>query len=330
MSAAEQSAYLPLLARSADQIFWLARYMERAENMARILDVNNQFSADARGSQNWRSVVQIFADEERFHEAYDVASYANVVRFYVTDRENAASIVSSIRAAKENARGQRPLISTEMWVHLNVFNDAIQAIRAEDMTMQELPRLCSWVKEQCQMQYGITEGTFFRGQSWLFYQLGKHLERADQTTRILDIKYHLLLPTVWAVGGAVDVSQWNALLRSVAGYHAFRRVHPRGMSPEKVAGFLLLNGQFARSVVASLRRAEECLDMLRREHGLRAGAEAAEMFDEMNAAMGSVSIENIISGGLHEFIDSLQRQIIALTIAVRRDFCGVIPDAQTD
>ena len=100
MNVTEQSIYVPLLARSADQLFWLARYMERAESMARILDVNNQFSADARGSQNWRSVVQLFADDERFHDIYDVASYANVVRFYVTDRENAGSIVSSIRAAK--------------------------------------------------------------------------------------------------------------------------------------------------------------------------------------------------------------------------------------
>ena len=104
---------------------------------------------------------------------------------------------------------------------------------------------------------------------------------------------------------------------------------PRHVAGE-VAGFLLLNGQFARSVVASLHRAEECLDLLRREHGLRAGSEAAEMFDEMNAALSSVAIEDIIRGGLHEFIDSLQRQIIALTIAVRRDFCGVVPDEQTD
>ena len=202
-----------LLARYADCAFWLGRYMERAESLARILDVNLHFSRDSRGSQNWRSIVQLNADEERFDKSYDVASYANVVHFYVPDRDNPSSIVSGIRAAKENARSLRPMISTEMWSHLNVFNNTMSTLTPDDLKPSELSRVCSVIKEECQTHTGITEGTFFRDQSWYFYLLGREIERADQTTRLLDIKYLLLLPPNQQAGSPVDVSQWNSLLR---------------------------------------------------------------------------------------------------------------------
>ena len=127
-----------LLARYADCAFWLGRYMERAESLARILDVNLHFSRDSRGSQNWRSIVQLNADEERFDKSYDVASYANVVHFYALDRENPTSIISAIRGAKENARSLRPMISTEMWSHLNVFNNLMNALTSDDLKPSEL------------------------------------------------------------------------------------------------------------------------------------------------------------------------------------------------
>lgn len=312
-----------LLSRYADAIFWLARYMERAENLARILDVNLHFSRDSRGSQNWRSIVQLHADEDRFDEQYDVASYANVVHFYVLDRENPTSIASCVRAAKENARGLRPLISTEMWSHLNIFNTAMGGLTSEDLKPSELARVCAFIKEQCQTQAGVTEGTFFRDQSWRFYLVGKHLERADQTTRLLDIKYHLLLPVDHQVGSAVDVSQWNALLRSVAGYHAFRREHPRGMSPKAVASFLLFNMYFPRSVAVCLAEIDTNLHRLKADYAIRAGAAAMERLDETRAAMTSHTPDSLIQFGLHEFCDYLQRQLIDLTTGIRGEFCGV-------
>ena len=174
-----------LLARYADCVYWLGRYIERVENVARILDVNLHFSRDSRGSQNWRSIVQLFADEERFDKAYDVASYGNVVQFYVLDLDNTSSIVSSVRAAKENARALRPLLSTEMWTHLNILNNTVSTWTAEDIKPSELSRICAIVKEECQTHTGITEGTFFRDQSWHFNLIGRMLERADQTTRCL-------------------------------------------------------------------------------------------------------------------------------------------------
>ena len=183
-----------LLARYADCIFWLARYIERAENLARILDVNETFSRDSRGGQNWRSIVQLNSDEERFFASHDTASAHNVVNFYVIDGDNPTSIVSAIRCARENARTLRPLISTEMWVQLNVFYNRLAALSAADLAPGNLAALFAMIKEACQTHTGITEGTFFRDQGWYFYQIGRYIERADQTTRLLDIKYHLLLP----------------------------------------------------------------------------------------------------------------------------------------
>lgn len=316
-----------LLSRYADCVYWLGRYIERAENLARILDVNLHFSRDSRGSQNWRSIVQLFADEERFDDAHDVASYGNVIQFYVLDRENPASIVSCVRAARENARSLRPLISTEMWAHLNILNNTVSSWTAEDVKPSELSRICELVKEQCQTHVGITEGTFFRDQSWHFNQIGRMLERADQTTRLLDIKYHLLLPTDQTVGSAVDISQWNALLRSVAGYHAFRREHPRGMSPEAVAGFLLFNTIFPRSFAICLQEIDMHLNTLRSRYGLRVGTTALELMDETRAALDSRTPQTIIAFGLHQFADYLQRQLVAVNTEIRQDFCGVPPVA---
>ena len=220
-----------LLSRYAEAAFWMARYIERAENLARILDVNETFSRDSQGGQNWLSVLQLYDDQKRFFERHGEAGGEAVIRFYVLDRDNRGSIVSNVRMARENARALRPLISTEMWTHLNMFHNRLGELRPEDVTEHRLARLCTLVKESCQAHTGITEGTFHRDAGWDFYQMGRMIERADQTTRLLDVKYHLLLPSAADVGSPVDVSQWNALLRSASAYHAFRRVQPSGMDP---------------------------------------------------------------------------------------------------
>ncbi len=302
-----------LLARYADCIFWLARYVERAENLARILDVNETFSRDSRGGQNWRSIVQLNEDEERFFATHATATAASVLEFYVVDAENPTSIVSAISNARENARTLRPLISTEMWVQLNVFYNRLAAIGLEDLAPGRLAPLFATIKEACQTHAGITEGTFFRDQGWYFYQLGRYLERADQTTRLLDIKYHLLLPQASDVGSPIDVSQWNALLRSVAGYHAYRRLHPASTTPARVAGFLLFNLSFPRSVHHCLGEVGRLLAEVKSRYGLRGGNDAAEELDRLRAVFGTLTIAAILSEGLHEFLDLVQRQLSAVT-----------------
>ena len=317
-----------LLARYADCIFWLARYVERAENLARILDVNETFSRDSRGGQNWLSILQLNSDEKRFFATHAAANAHTVVRFYVVDADNPTSIVSAIRCARENARTLRPLISTEMWVQLNVFYNYLAALSETDLAPGRLSALFGSIKEACQTHTGITDGTFFRDQGWYFYQLGRHIERADQTTRLLDIKYHLLLPSLYDVGSPIDVSQWNALLRSVAGYHAYRRLHTASTTPARVAGFLLLNQAFPRSVHHCVREAGRLLGELKSHYNLRHGNAAAEELDRLRAVLGTLDISAILSEGLHEFLDLMQRQLIAVTGDLSVAFFGYRSEAE--
>ena len=315
-----------LLARYADCIFWLARYVERAENLARILDVNETFSRDSRGAQNWRSIVQLNSDEERFFAGGREVTGHSVLNFYVLDADNPTSIVSTLRFARENARTLRPLISTEMWVQLNVFYNHLSTIGSDELTPARLSGLFATIKEACQTHTGITEGTFFRDQGWYFYQLGRYVERADQTTRLLDIKYHLLLPDIADVGSPTDVSQWNALLRSAAGYHAYRRLHAASTTPARVAGFLLFNQAFPRSVHHCVRETGRLLGEVKSRYSLRGGNDAAEELDRLRAVLGTLTIREILSEGLHEFLDLIQQQLIAVSRDLSISFFGYRPE----
>ncbi len=298
-----------LLARYADALIWLARYVERVENLARILDVNETFARNTEGGQDWAPIVQLHSDEAAFAARHREATAESVLAFYVTDATNPSSIVSAVRAARENARMLRPLISTEMWVQLNMFHNRLSALSAADLAPGRLSPLFSEIKLACQTHTGITEGTFYRDQAWFFYQLGRYLERADQTTRLLDMKYHVLLPDPRDLGSPVDAGQWNVLLRSAAGYHAFRRIHATGMTPAQVAGFLLLNRRFPRSVYLCVREAEMLLSELRARYGLRGGTGAAEQLDGLRGLLSAVTIDEILVRGLHEFLDMIQLRL---------------------
>jgi uncharacterized alpha-E superfamily protein len=318
-----------LLSRYAEAIYWMARYVERAENLARILDVQESFSRDSRGGHNWASIVALNADEEEFYARHTEATAETVLDFYILDESHLGSLVAIVRAARENARTLRPLISTEMWINLNTFYNRMRALRTEDVVEERLARLCAWVKEACQTHTGITEGTFYRDEGWYFYQMGRMIERADQTTRLVDVKYHLLLPSPADVGTPLDISQWNSLLRSAAGYHAFRRMHPSGMTPATVSHFLLFNPFFPRSLIACAEALEDTLTRLRSTYGLRGGGGALETLDEMRAVLQGSSIDSVMQKGLHEFLDWVQRRLIDIGGALGEDFFGIAPAEQT-
>jgi uncharacterized alpha-E superfamily protein len=315
LTAAEVDEELPslsgtrLLARYAESILWLARYMERIENLARILDVTKTFARDEPGRQDWLAVVRINSDTERFLASHTDASAENVTDFYLLDRANPSSIVSAIGNVRENARTLRALISTEMWLQINVFYAQIRALTPADIELAELSRVCAMLKEGCQAHTGITEGTFYRDQSWCFYMIGRHLERADQTTRLLDIKFNTLLPTAREADSGVDAGQWNALLRAVAGYHAYRRIHPHGYSAEDMVGFLLRDGAFPRSVLLNLSQLDWHLSQLRQRFGLRGGIAAMERMDHVRAMLTQQTVAELLKSGLSPFLDWLQVQI---------------------
>ena len=309
-----------LLSRYAENLFWLARYMERVENLARILDVTDTFVRHGNDQSGWESVVRINADEERFFKTHRAANAEAVLQFYLVDRENPNSIVSSILAARENARALRPMISTEMWAHINMFSNKVRTLSPADAAPSRVSALCTFLKEACQTHTGITDGTLFRDQGWAFHCIGKYLERGDQTSRLVDIKYHTLLPSVRDVGGAVDIAQWQALLRAASGYHAFRRVYPNDMTPGMVAGFLLMNHSFPRSVVLCVQQIETYLALLSSGYGLRGAYAAQERLDELRAALLDQPIEAILRRGLHEFSDYVQLQFAFVHNAVAQAF----------
>jgi uncharacterized alpha-E superfamily protein len=310
-----------LLARFAESAFWLARYMERAENLARIIDVSETFAQNRHSAEEWLPIVEINADQERFFVRHAEASAEAVIDFYVLDRDNPTSIISAVRAARENARMLRHLISTEMWTHLNVFHNDLRELTPADVRLSDVSRLCMMIKEHCQTHGGITEGTLYHDQVWYFHEIGKYLERADQTTRMLDIKYQRLLPSPDYVGSAIDIGQWNALLRSAAGYHAFRRVQPRGMTPATVAGFLIFNRAFPRSIALCVSTADQLLEALAERFRLEGGA-AAGSVRALRAELDAGAIDDVVERGLHEFLDSIQQRIIGITDEMGRGFFG--------
>jgi len=295
-----------LLTRDAEGLFWMARYLERVENLARLIDVTQTFESPGREAESWTALLAIYADVSRFGDG--PVDGIGVKSFYLLERSNPTSIPASLEFARTNARTLRPLISTEMWMQLNVFHRWVLEISEQDLIGDSLSRLCRQIKEGVQAHTGITEGTFFRDQGWHFYTLGRLVERADQMTRLLDIKYHLLVRGSEEERRVAELTQWNAVLRAAAGYHAFRRVAQAGFKPWDVVSFLLSDTTFARSVALCLRDIEWHLHQLRSRYGLRDASGVLERVDEVRAALSQGS-GFLQPGGLHTFLDRMQTDL---------------------
>lgn len=311
-----------LIARHAESNLWLARYMERIENLARLLDVTNTFARDADDTRNWVSILRINGDLDAFFVRHKEANLANVGQFYLLDSDSPTSVQTAIAAARENARTLRALISTEMWLQINVFHARIRALSPVDLLPDHVTAVCGMLKEGTQAHTGITEGTFYRDQSWHFYMMGRYLERADQTTRLLDTRFHAMAPQAAIGDGEIDAGQWNALLRAAAGYHAYRREHPNGYRPNEVAGFLLANTAFPRSVGLNLAQLEWHLTQLRTRHHLRGAARPLERLDHLNGTLTHQNVAELVKGTLSPFLDYVQREIAALHAEIIEGFCA--------
>jgi len=302
-----------LLSRYAESMMWLARYMERIENLARLIEVTEAFVRGPDGRTVWETIVQINSDEGRFQALHPAATEQDYIQFYITDLANPSSIKGMANAVRENARSARPLISTEMWMHLNVFTRWVLDLDPSDIRRTGLSALCNRIKQDCQTHTGVTEGTLYRDQAWLFYLLGRHLERSDQITRLIDTRYHTLLPCEEEVGSEIDTTQWASVLRSAAAYHAFRRLQPVTTTPANVVGFLLKNEGFPRSLALNLRQTDAVLAALSAHYNLRRQNYAIqERLSELRATLEDQTAEDIIIRGLHEYMHWIQGQIEAI------------------
>jgi uncharacterized alpha-E superfamily protein len=310
-----------LLARDAEGLFWMARYLERVENLARLIDVTQSFESPGFETDAWWGLIRINADEERFKERGFSADATHIKRFYLLDAGNPSSVPGSLEDARTNARTLRPLVSTEMWRQINMFHRFVTRLGPEDLEGDALSRLCTKLKDGVQSHTGITEGTLYRDQGWYFYELGRLVERADQTTRMLDIKCTALLPS----GGReekrmAELTQWNAVLRGGAGYHAFKRRARAEFSPEDVVQFLLRDASSPRSVLLCIRRIESHLDDLRRIYGFNTAAEAIEQAEMLRAVLHEKPIGHILNTGLHDYLDIVQIQLQTLAGSIGRAF----------
>ena len=310
----------PLLARYAEGLFWMARYLERVENLARLIEVTQSFESPGYETEAWRGLVRINADEKNFEARGFSMDADHVKRFYLLDRGNPTSVPSNLEDARTNARTLRPLMSTEMWRQINVFHRYVSHLTPADLQGDALARLCHRLKDGVQAHTGITEGTLYRDQGWYFYEMGRLIERADQTTRMLDIKYTALLPREGEAKRVAELTQWNAVLRAAAGYHAFKRQAQASFSGEDVVNFLLRDPSSPRSVLLCLRRAEAHLDDLRRIYGLSRTSEAIEVAEYLRQVLTEKPISHILATGLHQYLDVVQIHIQNLASTIGRSF----------
>lgn len=298
-----------MLSRVADSIYWLNRYVERAENIARFVDVNLNLLLDSPVimTQQWEPVIMTTGDLALFKARYGEATAENVIHFLTFDKDYSNSIISCLQSARENARSVREIISSEMWEQVNTFYLMVQEA-SQAQSVAELPSFFAEVKMASHLFAGVMNATMTHNEGWHFGQLGRLLERADKTARILDVKYFILLPAVNLVGTALDEIQWIALLKSASGYEMYRK-RQRRINPNGIAKFLILDREFPRSIQFCLLEAERSLQQIT---GCMPGVwhNAAERtLGRLRAELDFITIEEIIQGGLHEFLDHIQTQL---------------------
>lgn len=309
-----------MLGRTADSLYWMARYMERAENVARILDVGLRMalipsSRETRDSA-WVSALEVAGGQEDFAERYGEVNRDNVIRYLALDSENLSSIYSSLRAARENARALRGTITTEIWESLNGTWLEIRDLDEAAIVGRGLRDLFDWVKERVNLFRGVANGTMLQDDSYHFVRLGWSVERAGNTARLLDSKYHILLPRVTDVGGAVDYYQWGALLRSVSAFRAYHKIYSNVITPRRVAELLIMRADMPRSLHACLNLITGTLDELCG----RRPFECRRLAGELHARIAYGSMDAIFAMGLHEFLTDFIERNSELGVRIERDF----------
>jgi uncharacterized alpha-E superfamily protein len=289
-----------MLSRVAESIYWMSRYIERAENVARFVDVNLNLMLDAPGrtDQQWQPLVDITGDIEAFAERYGDASEASVIRFLTFDTRNPNSILSCIRAARENARSVREIISSAMWEHLNQSYLRIGAAAGRHGEVSDPHELFASVKTASQAFTGVTDTTMTHNEGWHFCRLGRQLERADKTSRILDVKYFLLLPKVDDVGTTVDDVQWAAVLRSASAFEMYHKRHGR-ISPTCIVEFLLLDYDFPRAIHHALKAARESVHAITGTPTAMFRGPVEQLLGLLCSELAYAQVDEIVAGGLH-------------------------------
>ncbi len=326
-----------MLSRVADSIYWMNRYIERADNYARFIDANLNLTLDLPPGmqEQWGPLISTTGDNDLFHKLYgeaaggETASGAadgvsaptastasapaardDVIRFLLADERNLSSIGSCLSRARENARSIREMISLEIWEHLNDFHMQVRdAIRRDmgDVLRDPLP-LCTLIRQQTQLYHGLYDTTLSHSEGWHFGMLGRQLERADQTTRLLDVKYFILLPRVEDVGRSFDLLQWSSVLKSASAYEMYNREFDR-VDPRSIIRFLVLDRYFPRAIRFCLKLAETSLREITGSEMSSFTNRSEKLLGRLRSQLDYTEVEDIFHQGLHEYLDVMQLRL---------------------
>lgn len=311
-----------LLARYAECLYWFGRYTERAACLARVLEVQSSIS-QGKAKASWGWILTLYDDHETFAEHHDTITVDAVANFYLMDRNNPGSLLSTIRAARENARTLRALIPTDLWVQVNTFYNRFRNLPTVALTPNRLSPTCQLVKKECYAQLGVAEATLYRDSAWRFFQLGVYVERADQMSRLLDVRFAQMTSDSGSDDKTLgDFGFWSLLLRSAAAQQAYLREARSKREARSVARFLIFAPGLPRSIVFSVWELDRILNELRQQFNLRAGTGALEQLDILQQNLAVASEDEHLIDRLHEFNDSVQRRLSTFSDEIAYAFFG--------
>ena len=307
-----------MLSRTADHLYWMSRYTERAENLARLLDVTWQMSlvpqSVAAENQNWGAILALNSLESHFAESYAEINAENVLRFMVTDPNNLSSIYSCLRAARENAHAVRGTLTSETWEACNMTWLEVREQKFEQIMASGIGQYFEWVKLRSALIRGVTFGTMLQDEAQNFIRLGGFIERADNTARILDVKYHVLRTN--GDEGTTDFYRWGAVLRSLSAFEVYRKVYRDVITPARIADLLILRLDMPRSLHACTKGLVRVLEAIKNGQS----AETERLAGILHAHIHYARIDDIFKQGLHEFLTDFMDRIYELGDGIGRDF----------
>lgn len=316
-----------LLSRVADAVYWMSRYLERVENTVRLMDVNWHLMLDLPHvhTNEWESLLHVSGDHDLYMQTHETPNARDVMRFMTFDTVNPNSMLSCLTASRENARTIRDVVTPELWEQLNSLYLMVKSYNSDAAGFFQNPyEFYRDIQHGILTFYGLAAASMFRGQSWLFFQLGNLLERADKTSRILDVRYYLLLPSVREVGTALDDLQWSALLRSVSSMETFTRKYGP-IETRAIIEYLLLDAWNPRSVLYCLREVDAALREINHTPAGMFTNEAERFSGQLHSDLSYLTVDEIIRKGLHESVDDLQIRMNQLHVAISDRYFN--PDA---
>jgi len=319
-----------MLSRVANSIHWMSRYLERAENIARFIDVNLHLILDVPVAyeHQWAPLVSVTGDAAAFRQRYGEATQDAVLQFLVFDRENPNSIYSCLAAARENARSTREVTSSEMWEQMNRTYLMVRDAESSRRVWSEAAAFFSHFKKACHLFNGTADATMSHAEGWHFMRSGRLLERADKTSRILDVKYFILLPEPDYVGSPYDSLQWTALLKSASAFEMYRKRYHR-ITPRSVAEFLILDAGFPRSMRHCLIDSEDSLKAIAGSAPRSFRNTAEQRLGRLRSELDYTSIDEVFSHGLHEYLDDFQLRLNGIGQAIHGTFFEPTPTDDT-